>query len=545
MGTSLTWEDLSLADLEPLSRLAASWASHTSAMLEAAERVTGDIVGDTLSADHFDSDTADECRAQLGRLADQFVDDLHDYASVRIGATIDELYQTLSAQQENLKDLIDEVVAGKFVIQGSAGSEYVELTQRLEDELNAEADPISAVADARTGARLLQSRLREIMERARTADEDAASVLGSLGSEAVDLPPFLGSGYSDAVEAYETALAEHEAAQREEMLGGGADPHAVAGWWASLSESEREALISDERDAIRNLDGIPSAVRHDANMDYLVEYVEANPHDEYAQSLLDRVRGNPATAHDDLMLLGLHAPHPDGPSYGAAPRTGDDWGVIVATGDPDRADNVGVYVPGTGSDTAWDVANFKDGTGTYITFAENIQAAADDASGGAENVTVMWLGADMPDTLPDAASSNYAQRGAALLDSFTTGVNATNGNGSDVNITQIGHSYGGTMTAYADAHGGRNAADGVVLVGAPGPGTDNPSAGAFNVGGDNVHVMQSPNDEIRFATATHGPAPLSEAFGGNEAEGGEGNHMSYFHSGSAGVDTLGEIMTDD
>ncbi|HEU5129130.1 MAG TPA: hypothetical protein VFU12_14175, partial [Glycomyces sp.] len=95
MSSSMTWEEFSLADLAPLQDLAASWTAHASAMLEQAERVTADVVGGPLSADNFDSATAEECREQLGRLADQFLDDIHDYASVRIGATLDMLYESL------------------------------------------------------------------------------------------------------------------------------------------------------------------------------------------------------------------------------------------------------------------------------------------------------------------------------------------------------------------------------------------------------------------------------------------------------------------
>lgn len=537
MSSSMTWEEFSLADLAPLQDLAASWTAHASAMLEQAERVTADVVGGPLSADNFDSATAEECREQLGRLADQFLDDIHDYASVRIGATLDMLYESLDAQQQNLKDVIDEVVSEQFVIVGGAGSEQVELTQRLEDELNATADPLTAIADAQHRARGLQSLLREIMERARAADEEAAAVLDALKSEAVDLPPFLGAGYEDAVEAYEEALAEHEAAQREEMLSGEADPHAVAGWWASLSEEERADLVADERDAIRGLDGIPSAVRHDANMDYLAEYVEANPGDADAAALLEQVRS------EGLMLLGFE-PATDRQAPHGAPSS--DWSVIVATGDPDAADNVGIYIPGTGSDTTLDGSSLKAGTGAYIDYAGNIQSAADRADPGADNVTVMWLGSDMPDTLLDAAGGSYAERAGAALDGYTNGVNATNTNGSGANVTHIGHSYGGVAAAYADAHGTGSGADRTVMVGAPGPG-DNDRAGAFNVGGDNVYVMESPNDEIGAVAGTpvHGPAPTSDHFGANVLDGGDGNHMSYFGSGTDTVDDLGELVTDD
>lgn len=535
MGSSLTWEDFSLADLAPLSELAGAWTAHTSAMLEQAERVTGDVVGGPLSADNFDSDTAEECRAQLGRLAGQFEDDLHDYASVRIGATLDMLYETLHEQQENLKDLIREVVQEQFIIKGSPGSETVDITDRLMEQISASDDPVEALNKVDSRARSLQETLREIMDRARAADDEAAAVFDGLKGEAVDLPPFLGAGYEDAVDAYEEALAEHEAAQREEMLSGDAPPHEVAGWWASLSESERADIIANDRDAIRGLDGIPSQVRHDANMDFLDEHLAANPHDMETAALRDRI------VNEDLMLLGFEPPTTGNMSYD---RSGD-WTVVLATGNPDNADNVGIYIPGTGSDNTWADSGWKAGTGSYIDFTQNIQNAADRADGGAENVTVMWLGSNMPDTVLHAAGGGLAESAGAALNNYTNGVNATNMNGSGAHVTHIGHSYGGVVASYADAHGTGSGADATVLVGAPGPGSANPHAGAFNVGGDNVYVMESPNDEIRVATHSpaHGPNPSGEGFGATVVESGEGDHMSYFNPGSDTVDELGDIMT--
>ncbi|GAB3647750.1 alpha/beta hydrolase family protein [Glycomyces tarimensis] len=545
MSSSLTWQDLSTADLAPLSELAASWTAHASAMVEQAERVTGDVVGGSLGVDNFDSDTADECREQLGRLAGQFQDDIHDYASVRIAATIEELHAALETQQNNLNDLIDEVEAERFELKGDAGSERVVMSEQLATEVSEERDdPVGRYHALAERAQMLEASVRAAMESARTADDEAAALLEGLAGEAAPMPPFVGSGYGDGVEAYEEALAEHEAAEREEMLSGEADPHVVAGWWERLSESERQEIIEQERDAVRGLDGIPSQVRHEANMDYLDEYIEAHPGDRDARALRDRV------LNEDLMLLGLdpritdsglNAPNAPGTLLG-------DWNVIVAVGgDPDHAENTAIYVPGVGSDTSMAGNPAFTGTDSYIDFAGNIDRSA---GGGDDNVTVMWLGYDSPSGLPGAAFDAAAQEGGAALDRFTTGAAATNQvEGSS--ITQIGHSYGGVVTGYADQHGGGSAADRVVLVGAPGPGADNGTAQNFNVGADDVHVMHSDRDAINAATGTHGADPTSEHFGGERTEVSDredlntlDHHMYYFYD-QDNLSELGDIVTGD
>lgn len=542
MSSSLTWEDLGTLDLTPVADLVASWNNYATTQSELPERIRADIANGHLSDVNYDSDTAREVRQQLTRVADHFEDDLHDYAKIKIMATLEVVNDTLTTCKNDLTDLMDEVMTAQFYIHGGSGDEQVSLSEDLVIKVNDEMEYYEAgleIDRLQQQADGLGERLRTIMSDARAADEEAAAVLGALRADPAPMPPLIGPGYFDDESVYDQELLEHNAEELQTLLDENVSPLAVNEWWTGMSDAERQALAAQHPELLGNTDGIPSDIRNDANRTILTDYVAEHPDDEYAANLLQTVKD------DNLFLLGFEPPT----SYETAEgdTITEDWKVITATGNPDTAGNIATLVPGTGADAAWDGVYggelAKEGTGYYIDLAGQLASDANSAYPGSDTVAVMYLGYDAPNNLAYATGPGFAERGAEGLADFTTGLEATNQ--GEPNITNIGHSYGAVQVAQADQYGTGSSADSVVLIGSPGAGEGVDTADDFRVGEDNVYVLSSDGDPINAAGASgvHGSDVNDPSFGGTQLEAGEGNHMSYFDPQSDAYANLIEVIS--
>src|SRR5699024_3281994 len=131
--------------------------------------------------------------------------------------------------------------------------------------------------------------------------------------------------------------------------------------------------------------------------------------------------------------------------------------AVVATGNPDTADNVVTTVPGTGADLA--------GIGGKLDRSDKILDKAEGLSSEDNTAAVTWLGYDAPPDIPEAARDGYAEDAAGDLQRFQEGLRATH-EGAASNNTLIGHSYGTTAVGEAAQYGDTQLeADNVVLIG--------------------------------------------------------------------------------
>lgn len=164
----------------------------------------------------------------------------------------------------------------------------------------------------------------------------------------------------------------------------------------------------------------------------------------------------------------------------------DDAGAgraIVAMGNPDTAQHVATYVPGTGSELSK--------IGGDMDRADRMVDAARQA--GARSMSVItWLGYDAPPTLLDAASESYADHGKHALDSFQDGLRESHQRAPSHN-TVVGHSYGTALVGHA-ARDEHLAVDNVVLVASPGVGVDH--ASQLHIPPDHVYSTTAANDLI-------------------------------------------------
>ncbi|MCX4797191.1 alpha/beta hydrolase family protein [Streptomyces sp. NBC_01242] len=309
-------------------------------------------------------------------------------------------------------------------------------------------------------------------------------------------------------------------------------PQDNANWWNGLSEEQRAAYVSMHPASIGALDGLPSDVRDDANRVVLAEQraakqmeydawlkKEPEQYKPYINPMTGReVKGamvpteewkewnekkkqleNGSKGMDDIQkrfdsytsesnrpyLLGF-----DGNNMGRA---------IVSIGNPDTADNVVTYVPGTFAELG-----SIDGD---IGRAEALQVKAERQDPARSTASIVWLGYDAPQgIMTDATETKWADKAEEPLGNFLQGIEEANHH--DVNQTLLGHSYGSlvagqTMRSHIDLP-----VDNAIMVGSPGVGVDH--AKDLNIPADHVFAATAKNDLINVAPPPAGPlAPLN------------------------------------
>ncbi|MFD6531289.1 alpha/beta hydrolase [Streptomyces sp. NPDC060184] len=258
-------------------------------------------------------------------------------------------------------------------------------------------------------------------------------------------------------------------------------------WWDGLSQAERGRYLELSPERIGNLDGIPAAVRDQANrknLRTLITELEGKADDKKAKKILEGMkeidRQLKEGSQPPMFLLGIGAE-----GNGRA---------IVSYGSPDLSQHVSAYVPGLN-------------TSLDREFAQNDLKRARDTAIGAQgyepsSASIVWLGYDAPQ-LPDSdgiagyfaiMGTGRAEKGGTAYDDFWSGLTATNTN-KDPHFTAIGHSYGSrTVGAATQREGGIPGVDDIILVGSPGVGVDR--AVDLGVGARHVFVGAAANDPV-------------------------------------------------
>jgi hypothetical protein len=269
-------------------------------------------------------------------------------------------------------------------------------------------------------------------------------------------------------------------------------PADSAGWWSALSPAAQRMVVAEHPEWVGNRDGIPSAVRDEANralLDGQVARLDVDLRSVRARydaltapgpasleavwlaernellgrldelhrrrQVLDAVRATISGSDRRLLLLDLDRTRPR---------------AAVAAGDVDAAEHVAVLTPGFGNTVRGDLTDTAD---TADALRARSLAALDGAGRHGESVAaVAWLGYDVPVKLLGVGTPDAARAGGADLARFYEGVDASRR--TDPHLTALGHSYGSLTTGYAlqQAVG----VDDAVLFGSPGIGTDHVEA---------------------------------------------------------------------
>ncbi|WP_432008560.1 alpha/beta hydrolase [Streptomyces bacillaris] len=265
-------------------------------------------------------------------------------------------------------------------------------------------------------------------------------------------------------------------------------------WWDGLADEQRQEYLKVAPDLIGGLDGIPAAIRDEANRTYLPVLIEEMGHrggDDVKTKLdaLRMIQGKlDEPSHPPMFLLGI----------------GDEGNgrAIVSYGNPDTSRHVAAYVPGLGTklDDEFVDDTMKRAQDTALIARESDPSVA----------SIIWLGYDAPQHV-DVMSKGDAQRGAPVYNEFMAGISVTNGN-EDPHVTAIGHSYGSlTVGTAAKQSGGIPGVDDVILLGSPG--VDAQKATELGVGRDHVFVGAADNDPVTHLP-TKGEVALGWGLGG-------------------------------
>ncbi|CAL9507967.1 alpha/beta hydrolase [Streptomyces sp. enrichment culture] len=422
----------------------------------------------------------------------------------------------------------------------------LELAQRIADAL-AEA----AEADARWAPRL----------RALRADDDLTVSHADWKDAHTDR-----SGLRAAAGDYLASLPQRPR---------GGTPQDNAAWWQGLTAEQRSAWLSLHPALVGAMDGLPAAVRDEANR------VVLNEHLARTRLALDAVPEPPANRWT-WTTTGLTPTRTPTPEYLAWQRehgerylalqnalkgmetiqrrfdqTGErglpeayllgfdpegNGRAIIATGNPDTAHHQAVYVPGTTSN----LSSFGEG----IDRMTNLWRVAEDKAGGQAVSTITWLGYDAPQhVVTDAPLSHYADDGAPAFNRFMDGLEASHAGETPAHRTAIGHSYGTTLIGSAARQGHLNA-DEIVFAGSPG--VQVPKAEQMDVPADQVWNLEADGDVVpdigRFGHGgrdSDGPwaIPSDERFGANQmATGAIEGHSQYWKERSASLVNQGLVV---
>jgi hypothetical protein len=355
----------------------------------------------------------------------------------------------------------------------------------------------------------------------------------------------------------------------------GGTPQDNAAWWQGLTAEQRSAWLSLHPALVGAMDGLPAAVRDEANR------VVLNEHLARTRLALDAVPEPPADRWT-WTTTGLTPTRTPTPEYLAWQRehgerylalqnalkgmesiqrrfdqTGErglpeayllgfdpegNGRAIIATGNPDTAHHQAVYVPGTTSN----LGNVGGDTDRMV----NLWRVAEDKAGGQAVSTITWLGYDAPQhVVTDAPFSHYADDGAPAFNRFMDGLEASHAGETPAHRTAIGHSYGTTLIGSAARQGHLNA-DEIVFAGSPG--VQVPKAEQMDVPADRVWNLEAEGDVVpdigRFGHGGHdsdGPwaIPSDERFGANQvATGNIEGHSQYWKERSASLVNQGLVV---
>ena len=398
---------------------------------------------------------------------------------------------------------------------------------------------------------------------------------------------------SDAAVEFERILADLDApdapmsAAVAGIVGGASllpsDPKELNEFWKTLSQNDKDALYDSDR-FVGNRDGIPAADRDHYNRmnlealmvdadSALAKHDSAHPDWAEGENIPSRPAGYSGSVDewtrwadyqkwsDARPELQTKAAELDHMATQVAPSAGPDRLLLhidndglgaIALNNPDTARNVLTYVPGTGEN----LLSMNRGIDRSMIMLND---AADPANAG-ETSVVAWYGYNTPPDFPYAGLDRYAEDGAAALESFQNGLDASNESGR-LNSTVLGHSYGSTMIGAAAQDGHTLNADNVIFVGSPGVNANNASDLSLtgiesSATGRHVYSALAENDIINIAIATvHGPSPTSGSFGGQQIEAGPGPagpwgfsfsteaHSSYWDPGNPARYEITRIVT--
>lgn len=384
----------------------------------------------------------------------------HESALRRVAATLQQSSVNFAAARSRVRRIRQQAARLGLVVDGD-GAVLVD-TNRAN---------VTTAAVSLAAVELVGNEVTGVVRSANEADQRAAHAIQSLTP-----------GY-----------AEDEDLSTPES---GTAPDVVARWWRGLTPQRRQHLVDGAPERIGGLDGVPCAVRDQAN-----------------RTVLDARRADPRS------IAGLRARLADRLLLSVDPAgTGH---AVVATSDPDRAGSVVVVVPCGEQEPARALAG---------------ALAVRDSVPGAEPPSVVWW--THQDARPGATA--LVSDAAVALYRFMRGLVVT---GVTRRTVLLGHGCGSAVLGAASRFAGWPAPDDVIVVGSPGMHVR--YADELGVPAAHVWAARAVRDPVLCQRGGCGPDPTGMLFGANTFDAGHGGprapHDSYFRPGPA-LDNIGRII---
>lgn len=495
----MSWNDVAQWDAARMR----STGDELTARLKSLQGLESELC-DASTPSEWDGRAAAAAKRELHGIENRLQDTVAEFAAVR--AAVDDAAVRIEQLQRAIGE-VDEVAAAH--------------------QLTITDGTVQPTGDVQAA---LGHRIEQILRTAADVDADLAAVLQAVAK-----------GEVDDAGATTLAAAAQEGAGRGAATAVEPPPNATPAenkaWWDTLTAAERNRLITERPEQIGHRDGIPAKDRHAANMVRLPQERErlqaerAAAQERGDQGRVDQIdgylRGIDAIEgrlnRGDYFLLKLQAE--------------GDGQAVVAHGDPDTADNVATFIPGTGSDLSK-----IDGE---LNRSDLMHAAAGESHGSTETTSVItYLGYDAPDhPVKDSPFSHYAHDAKQNLDSFQDGLRASH-EGERSHNTVVGYSYGGFTASVAAAEQNLDI-DELVTVAAPGAHVDH--ARELNLDPDHVWATINDRDIVDWSPF-HGADPTEEDFGAEVFASSPANgnpfhaHSEYWYDGNKAVSNIGHIV---
>ncbi|MFD8865535.1 alpha/beta hydrolase [Streptomyces sp. NPDC059590] len=549
----------------------------------------------------------DEAVRKLRKLATNF-----HYAQVEcalITTALNSLAYELRAAKNKLDAAVEDAAAAQFTVGSDGSVSYPSAGDKVDGKVpeggtvkgiarKSTGNPIDPAGDANDTAKALErqasnlhdnpnyapasaiaDRIAQAVHQATRADEKWAPELRKLKADDdlvvaaedwADAKRDMGGVRRSAKEYLDAIKAPWKDSNPEEN----------ATWWKSLSKNEQDAILALDPAGLGKRDGLPAAVRDEANRTVLAETraelnlkldeLGKNEPAKYEQKW-NNITQLPVQGEKQVTLAwqawdrertrikeslkGMDA------IQRRFDRTGEDGlpeayllgfsaegrgRAIVANGNPDDADHIAVYTPGTESS----LSNSKGDINRGVNLWKTSQRLTDQ-----EVSTVTWIGYDAPPKLSDATQDKYADDAVGAYGQFIDGLNAANKSGSDAHITAIAHSYGTTVIGAA-AEDGDLGVDDIVFAGSPGARVDN--AADLDVGKGHVWNEHAKGDDSvnGFGRFFHGGGvssvdPTDPIFGANQMATDTEGHSGYWdydddkNVPSLSIENQGRVIVGD
>ncbi|WP_086825396.1 alpha/beta hydrolase [Allokutzneria sp. NRRL B-24872] len=336
----------------------------------------------------------------------------------------------------------------------------------------------------------LVDRVEQVLRRANDIDADLAAVLERAALDRID--DGCGTSLTDASLAGQATGGLSTVGPPQ-----GGSPADNSGWWTSLSDAERAAMLKDHPDWIGNLDGLPAVVRDQANRAQIPGerarlLAEAAKLEPLVDSLTKRLGASTSEIGELSIARQLAGPAAELATIKAKlasldaieetlkqsdrqllvmDTSGQRVKAAIAAGNVDTAEHVAVFTPGLGTTVQGDMRAYDD---HMYQLREDAESESLRANKPTSVAAVTWIGYEAPQASPDellnpnrsVVSDVAARTGAEKLTSFLNGIDASRT--TDPHLTAIGHSYGSLTTGLALQKG--TGVDDAVFFGSPGVG---------------------------------------------------------------------------